>query len=186
MIQAGYDWALKQYNKGVVITASKSPLPVRTTLAQSTAAIDRGAIVLQENAGHQTVVFAVTGDMVLLPVFAAAEALKQVGIGSRIVAVVNPRRLYRPNDVLWSSVSEPDGTFLGDAEFNALFDGDALIAVTGGPSAMLEPVLLRTRAVQRDTYCWKRGETTASAQELFDFNGMNADALVERATMMLA
>jgi len=186
MIQASYDWALKQHNKGVVITASKSPLPVRTTLAQGEAAIAQGAIVLQENAGKKTVVFAVTGDMVLLPVFAAAEALKQAGIGSRIVAVVNPRRLYRPHDVLWSSVSEPDGTFLGDAEFNALFDGDALIAVTGGPSAMLEPVLLRTRAAKRDTYCWKRGETTASAQQLFDFNGMNADALAARATAMLA
>ncbi len=186
MIQASYDWALKQHNKGVVITASKSPLPVRTTLAQGEAAIEQGAIVLQEHAGRKTVVFAVTGDMVLLPVFAAAEALKQAGIGSRIVAVVNPRRLYRPHDVLWSSVSEPDGTFLGDTEFNALFDGDALIAVTGGPSAMLEPVLLRTRAAKRDTYCWKRGETTASAQQLFDFNGMSADALAARATAMLA
>jgi phosphoketolase len=191
MIQASYDWALKQHNKGVVITASKSPLPVRTTLAQGEAAIEQGAIVLQDlpsnnAAGRKTVVFAVTGDMVLLPVFAAAEALKQAGIGSRIVAVVNPRRLYRPHDVLWSSVSEPDGTFLGDAEFNALFDGDALLAVTGGPSAMLEPVLLRTRAAKRDTYCWKRGETTASAQQLFDFNGMNADALAARAAALLA
>lgn len=186
LIQASYDWALKQSNKGIVITASKSPLPVRTTLAQGAAAIEQGAIVLHEHAGRNTVVFAVTGDLVLLPVFAAAEALKAAGIGARIVAVVNPRRLFRPHDVLWSSVTEPDGLFLGEAEFNALFDGDALIAVTGGPSAMLEPVLLRTRAAKRDTYCWKRGETTASAQQLFDFNGMNADALAARATAMLA
>lgn len=185
MIQASYDWALKQSNKGVVITASKSPLPVRTTLAQGEAALEQGAIVLHEHAGRKTVVFAVTGDMVLLPVFAAAEALKQGGIGARIVAVVSPRRLYRPHDVPWNSVAEPDGGFLDDAGFNALFDGDALIAVTGGPSAMLEPVLLRARAPSRDTYCWKRGETAASAQQLFDFNGMNADALAARATVML-
>lgn len=186
MIQASYDWALKQHNKGVVITASKSPLPVRTTLAQGAAAIEQGAIVLHEHAGRKTVVFAVAGDMVLLPVFAAAEALKQAGIGARIVAVVNPRRLYRPHDVPWSSVSEPDGRFLDDGDFNALFDGDALIAVTGGPAAMLEPVLLRARASKRDTYCWKRGETAASAQQLFDFNGMNADALAARAAALLA
>ena len=185
MIQASYDWALKQSNKGVVITASKSPLPVRTTLAQGVEAIANGAIMLQSIPGAKTVVFAVAGDMVLLPAFAAAEQLKAVGIGSRIVAVVNPRRLYRPHDVLWDSVSEPDGQFLGDAGFNALFDGDALIAVSGGPSAMLEPVLLRTRAAQRDTFCWKRGETTASTQQLFDFNGMNADALATRATALL-
>jgi phosphoketolase len=191
LIQASYDWALKQKNKGIVITASKSPLPVRTTLAQGAAAIEQGAILLQELSaikapGRKTVVFAVAGDMVLLPVFAAAEALKQAGIGSRIVAVVNPRRLYRPHDVLWNSVTEPDGHFLDDDAFNALFDGDALIAVSGGPSAMLEPVLLRTRAAKRDTYCWKRGETTASAQQLFDFNGMNADALAARAAAMVA
>ena len=185
MIQASYDWALKQSNKGVVITASKSPLPVRTTLAQGVEAIANGAITLQSIPGAKTVVFAVAGDMALLPAFAAAEQLKAAGIGSRIVAVVNPRRLYRPHDVLWDSVSEPDGQFLDDAGFNALFDGDALIAVSGGPSAMLEPVLLRTRAAQRDTFCWKRGETTASTQQLFDFNGMNADALATRATALL-
>ena len=31
MIQASYDWALKQSNKGIVITASKSPLPIHAT-----------------------------------------------------------------------------------------------------------------------------------------------------------
>ena len=185
MIQASYDWALKQRNKGIVITASKSPLPVRTTLAQGAAAIEQGAIVLQENAGKKTVVFAVAGDMVLQPVIAAAEALTQVGIGSRIVAVVNPRRLYRPSDVLWSSVSEPDGSFMDDAAFKAMFRGDALIGVTGGPSAPLEPVLLRSQAAQRDVFCWKRGETTANPQQLFDFNGMNAQAMRDRALAML-
>ena len=185
MIQVCYEWALNQHNKGIVITASKSPLPVRTTLAQGAAAIEQGAIVLQENAGKKTVVFAVTGDMVLQPVFAAAEKLAEAGIGSRIVAVVNPRRLYRPSDVLWGSVSEPDGRFMGDDAFKSMFHGDALIGVTGGPSAPLEPVLLRSQAVQRDMFCWKRGETTANPQQLFDFNGMNAQAMHERAQAML-
>jgi phosphoketolase len=34
-IQACYEWALGTFNKGVTITASKSPLPIRTTLAQT-------------------------------------------------------------------------------------------------------------------------------------------------------
>ena len=184
MIQVSYDWALKTYNKGVVITASKSPLPIRTTLAQGREAIEKGAITLLDTDGKGKVVFAVTGDMVLLPVFEAAEALKAQGIGVRIVAVVNPRRLYRPTDVLWNSVSQPDGEFMDDASFEAMFGGDALIAVTGGPSAMLGPVLLRTNA-KRDTFCWKRGETTANPNQLFDFNGMNAKAMAERAKALL-
>jgi phosphoketolase len=185
MIQASYDWALKQHNKGIVITASKSPLPVHATLAQSHQAIEEGAMVLRESKGSHTVVFAVTGDMVLQPVFAAAEKLAEAGIGSRIVAVVNPRRLYRPSDVLWDSVSEPDGRFMGDDAFRAMFHGDALIGVTGGPSAPLEPALLRSQARERDVFCWKRGETTANPQQLFDFNGMNAQAMHERALAML-
>ncbi len=87
--------------------------------------------------------------------------------------------------MLWDSVSEPDGRFMDDAAFKAMFHGDALIGVTGGPSAPLEPVLLRSQAAQRDVFCWKRGETTASPQQLFDFNGMNAQAMHERALAML-
>jgi phosphoketolase len=185
MIQASYDWALKQRNKGIVITASKSPLPIHATMAQSYRAIEEGAMVLQERPGSHTAVFAVTGDMVLQPVFAAAASLAEAGIGSRIVAVVNPRRLYRPSDVLWDSVSEPDGRFMDDAGFKAMFHGDALIGVTGGPSAPLEPVMLRSHAARRDVFCWKRGETTANPQQLFDFNGMNALAMHERALAML-
>lgn len=185
MIQASYDWALKQHNKGIVITASKSPLPIHATMAQSYQAIDDGAMVLKETKGSHTLVFAVTGDMVLQPVFAAADLLAQAGIGSRIVAVVNPRRLYRPGDVLWDSVSQPDDHFMSDADFKSMFHGDALIGVTGGPSAPLEPVLLRSQAAQRDVFCWKRGETTASPQQLFDFNGMNAQAMHDRAVTML-
>jgi phosphoketolase len=142
-------------------------------------------MLLKETKGSRTVVFAVTGDMVLQPVFAAAGKLAEAGIGSRIVAVVNPRRLYRPSDVLWNSVSEPDGRFMDDATFKAMFHGDALIGVTGGPSAPLEPVMLRSQAAQRDVFCWKRGETTASPQQLFDFNGMNAEAMQERALALL-
>ncbi|MBC2729862.1 phosphoketolase [Thiobacillus sp.] len=185
MIQASYDWALKQHNKGIVITASKSPLPVRTSLAQGEAAIEQGAIVLHEHPGKKSVVFAVTGDMVLQPVFAAAEKLAESGIGSRIVAVVNPRRLYRPGDVLWGSVSEPDDRFMDDDSFKAMFQGDVLLGISGGPSAPLEPVLLRSQAAQRDVFCWKRGETTASPQQLFDFNGMNAQAMSARVLAML-
>jgi phosphoketolase len=154
-------------------------------MAQSHQAIEEGAMLLKETKGSHTVVFAVTGDMVLQPVFAAAEKLAEAGIGSRIVAVVNPRRLYRPSDVLWDSVSEPDGRFMDDDAFRAMFHGDALIGVTGGPSAPLEPVLLRSQAGQRDVFCWKRGETTANPQQLFDFNGMNAQAMHERALAML-
>jgi phosphoketolase len=185
MIQASYDWALRQHNKGIVITASKSPLPIHSTMAQSAQAIENGAMVLQTRPGAHTVVFAVTGDMVLQPVFEAAERLNQAGIGSRIVAVVNPRRLYRPGDVSWNSVSQPDDRFMDDAVFKTMFHGDVLIGVTGGPSGSLEPVMLRSQAMQREVFCWKRGETTASAQQLFDFNGMNAQVMYERALAML-
>jgi phosphoketolase len=185
MIQASYDWALRQANKGIVITASKSALPVHTTLAEGFQAIDDGAIVLKEHKGSHTVVFAVAGDLVLQPVFAAAELLAASGIGSRIVAVVNPRRLYRPGDVLWDSVAEPDGRFLGNDAFRTLFHGEVLIGVSGGPSAPLEPVLLRSQAAHREVFCWKRGETTANPQQLFDFNGMNAQAMAQRALALL-
>jgi hypothetical protein len=70
---------------------------------------------------------------------------------------------------------------MDDDHFNALFDGDTLLAVSGGPSASLEPVLLRTRAPKRDVFCWKRGETTASPAEIMAFNGITADAMVKRA-----
>ena len=80
----------------------------------------------------------------------------------------------------WDTCSEPDGGFLDDAGFEKLFGGDALIGVTGGASLMLEPVMLRS-AVKRDTFAWKRGETTASAGELMAFNGLTAEALTKRA-----
>lgn len=183
-IQACYEWALGQKNKGITITASKSPLPIRTTLAQSREALAQGAIVLQELPGEKTVVFPVLGDMMLLPVYEAAQALQEQGIGSRIVSVVNPRRLYRPSDVAWDTVSEADGGFLDDAGFAALFGGDAVVAVTGGAGAMLEPILLRSTA-PRDLLAWKRGETTASAGQLFALNGLSATAIADRAKALL-
>jgi phosphoketolase len=184
-IQACYEWALTAQNKGVVITASKSPLPLRTSLAQARQALAQGAIVLSETPGAQQVVFAVIGDLVLTPVYAAAAQLQTMNIGVKIVSVVNPRRLYRPSDVAWQTCSQPDGEFLDDAQFEQLFGGDALIGVAGGTSAMLEPIMLRSRA-KRDTFAWLRGETTASAGELMAFNGLTADALAKRALALLA
>jgi phosphoketolase len=178
--QVCYDWALTTRNKGIVITASKSPLPIRTTLEQTRQALQDGAIVLQETPGAKTVVFAVIGDMTLLPVFEAAAQLEAQGVGVRIVSVINPRRLYRSADVAWDTCSEPDGGFLDDTRFEAMFGGDALIGVTGGTGNMLEPIMLRSNA-KRDTFAWKRGETTASAGELMAFNGITAEALVKRA-----
>lgn len=173
-IQACYDWALKTKNKGIVITASKSPLPIRTTLEQTRQGLRDGAVLLHEVAGDRQVVFAVIGDMTLMPVFEAAAFLETEGIGAKIVSVINPRQLYRSHDTAWDTCSEPEGGFLDDAAFAELFDGDALIAVTGGAAGMLEPILLRSTA-KRDTFAWKRGETTASAGELMAFNGLTAD-----------
>ncbi len=189
-IQTAFDYASGSYNKGMVIIASKSPLPVYMTLEQSRAAVENGAATIYESTlstgGNKgTVVFAVTGDMVLLPVFEAKDKLESEGYKVRIVAVVNPRRLYRPTDIAWDTVSEPDNKFMDDDHFNALFDGDALMAVSGGPSGALEPVMLRTRAPKRDTFCWKRGETTASPAEIMAFNGITADNMVARVAGFL-
>jgi phosphoketolase len=188
VIQAAYEYATQSYNKGMVIVASKSPLPVYLSMDEARAAVDKGAAILYEStAGARgTVVFAVTGDMILLPVFAAKDRLEAEGWRVRIVAVVNPRRLYRPTDIAWETVAEPDNAFMDDDHFNALFDGDVLLAVSGGPSAALEPVLLRSRAAKRDTFAWKRGETTASPQEIMDYNGLTAEAMAQRVAALAA
>lgn len=184
-IQVCYQWALGTKNKGITITASKSPLPIRTTFEQTRAALARGGVILQETPGKQKVVFAVIGDMTLIPVFAAAEQLKAEGIGSKIISVINPRRLYRPSDVAWESCScQQDGNFLDDAEFAQMFAGDALIGVTGGSSAMLEPIMLRSNS-PRDLFAWQRGETASSASEIMEFNGITADNFVRRAKELL-
>src|SRR3569623_1973127 len=69
MIQVAYEWSTTSYTKGVVIIASKRPLPVYTTVAQGQGAVERGALRLYESTGgtRGTVVLAETGDMVLLP-----------------------------------------------------------------------------------------------------------------------
>lgn len=186
MIQAAYDWALGTHNKSIAIFASKTALPVRITLAQARAAIEDGAVTLYETA-HGTgplIVMAVAGDMILLPVFTAKDRLEQTGVRVRIVSVANPRRLYRPGDVSWDTVSEPDGKFMDDTCFAQLFDADALLAVSGGPSATLEPVLLRS-STKRDALCWQRGETVATPGELMNFNGVDAPMIEARARVLL-
>jgi len=183
-IQACYEWALGTQNKGVTITASKSPLPVRTTFDQTRTALEQGAIALHASTGTKTVVFAVIGDMTLLPVMEAAHLLEAEELGVRVVSVISPRRLYRPSDVAWEEAAEADGGFLDDAGFAELFSGDALIGVTGGSSAMLEPVMLRSPA-PRDTFAWKRGDTAGSAAQVMALNGLTAENFVARAKALL-
>ncbi len=182
MIQVAYEWATNTFNKGISIIASKSPLPVYTTLEQAKQAIQDGAITLYESdqGDKGTIAFAVTGDMVLLPVFEAKAELEQQGYKVRIVSVANPRRLYRPSDIAWDTVSQPDDTFMSDTDFDALFDADVLLGVTGGATGSLEPVMLRSRAAKRDIFGWKRGETTASPQEIMTFNGLSSEDIVAR------
>ncbi len=189
MIQAAYGWAVEQNNKCISIVASKSPLPVYTTMEQARQAIDDGAVSLYETADRgerPLVVFAVTGDMVYLPVFAAKDQLEAAGMAVRIVAVVNPRRLFRPGDVAWQHSAQPDDRFMDDAAFAALFDGDALIGVSGGGTVALEPVLLRTKAPARDLFGWQRGETTASPAEVMAYNGISGETLAQRAQTLAA
>jgi len=186
-MQVAYEYATNSFNKGMVIIASKSPLPVYMSIDEARTAIEAGAATIYESESGDkgTVVFAVTGDMVYLPVFAAKDKLEADGYKVRIVAVLNPRRLYRPTDIAWDTVSQPDDKFMSDNDFNALFDGDVLMAVSGGPSAPLEPVLLRTTAVRRDTICWKRGETTASPDEIMAFNGITPEIMADRVAAMM-
>jgi len=186
-MQATYEYATGSYNKGMVIIASKSPLPVYMSIDEARNAIQKGAetIYESESGDKGTIVFAVTGDMIYLPVFDAKDKLEADGYKVRIVAVLNPRRLYRETDIAWDTVSQPDSQFMDDDTFNALFDGDVLMAVSGGPSAPLEPVLLRTRAPKRDTVCWKRGETTATTTEIMAFNGITPEAMVERVNTLM-
>lgn len=183
-IQVCYDWALGTKNKGVTITASKSPLPIRTTFQQTQDGLEKGGFILQEMPGEKTVVFAVIGDMTLIPTLEAAEQLQAQGIGSKVISVISPRRLYRPTDTAWDSCAQADGGFLNDADFNQLFGGEALIGVTGGSSAMLEPVMLRS-TTPRDTFAWKRGETASSASAVMAINGITAENLVKRAVELL-
>ncbi|WP_204104730.1 MULTISPECIES: phosphoketolase [Spirulina sp. CCY15215] len=184
-IQACYEWALGTKNKGITITASKSPLPIRSTFEQTRKGLKEGGFIVQEIAGEKTVVFAVIGDMTLIPVLDAAEELKSQGIGSKVVSLISPRRLYRPSDTAYETCSESDAGFLDDTGFENLLGGDVLLGITGGSSAMLEPVMLRSSS-PRDTFAWKRGETAASAGAVMALNGLTADAFVKRAVELLS
>jgi len=82
--------------------------------------------------------------------------------------------------VAWDSVPESNNEFMSDEAFNALFDGDMVVAISGGSSAPLEPILLRSRAARRDVFSWKRGETTANPQELFELNGITGNDIAAR------
>jgi phosphoketolase len=73
---------------------------------------------------------------------------------------------------------------LDGAGFERLFGGDALIGVTGGSSAMLEPLLLRS-TLPRDVFAWKRGETTATVGQIMALNGLTAANFVTRAQQLL-
>jgi len=184
-IQVCYGWALKQQNKGITITASKTPLPIHSTFADTEQALRDGAVILREHQGNKTIVFAVVGDMVLLPVLKAGEILAAQGIGSKIVSIVSPRRLYRPSDVATDNCAQADRDFLADDDFHRLFGGDALLGITGGSSAMLEPVLLRSK-LHRDMICWKRGETCATPDQVMALNGLSPDRIVAEAQKILS
>jgi phosphoketolase len=183
--QAAYLWAVRTFNKGIAIFASKTPLPVRTTWEQAQAGVEQGAIVLQETPGERLVVLAVVGDMILLPVFAAVEQLQAQGIGTRIVSMVNLRRLCRAQDVAWATCAEPDGAFMDDATFEQLFSGDALLGITGGPVSTLEPLMLRSQVARRDMLGWQRGETTATPGLLMEYNGLSGERIAQRAMALL-
>ena len=187
MIQAAYGWANAQSNKSISIIASKSALPVYATMGQAEQAIEQGAITLYESAhgDRGTIVFAVTGDMIYLPVYAAKDQLESAGYKVRIVCVANPRRLYRAHDVAWQHAAEPDSRFMNDADFERMFAGDALIGVSGGGTIALEPVMLRSTTLARDLFGWQRGETTASPAEILAFNGITAERLARRAGELL-
>lgn len=183
-IQVCYEWAVGTKNKGITITASKSALPIRSTFQQTEEGLEKGGFILQETPGNQTVVLAVIGDMTLIPALEAAKQLEAQGIGSKVVAVISPRRLYRSSDVATENCAEADTQFISDAEFNTLFQGDALIGITGASSAMLEPIMLRATC-PRDTFAWKRGETAASANAVMAINGLTAENFVKRAISLL-
>jgi phosphoketolase len=193
-VQAAYSWALKENNKGVVIICSKTPLSVRLTLEESEQAVRTGVHLLYESPATErsappVVVFATVGDLIQASVLEAARLLEAKSVRVRIVAVVNPRRLYRPEDVAVTTTpagapSEPD--FMGDADFDAHFSGDVLFAVSGGAGAMLEPVMLRARQPRRRLMCWHRGDTAAAAGTLLEINRLDPVSLVSRALQLLS
>lgn len=190
-LQAAYAWAVATSNQGIALFGCKTAIPVRLTLAQSRAALARGAIALHETApraGAKLVVLAVCGDLALGSALDAAAQLEAAGHRVRVVGIVAPRRLYRPADVATHQIALPaarDEGFLDDAGFNALFAGDALLGIAAGASATLEPVLVRSRAARRDLVAWRRGETTAGPGPLLAYNDLDPASLARRAAALL-
>ena len=180
MLQAAYEWALGQTNKGIALFASKSPLPVRTTLEEGRRAIKYGAHVVHESGQSGTFDIAVAGDMVLQPVLEAAALLAAEGIGVRVVSVVNPRRFYASEQVAWEAARDGDGTFMSDEDFDALFPGSGILCVTGGASAIMEPVLDRAGTRPKACLSWQRGETTSGPGELYAMNGVSPPDIVKK------
>merc|ERR1712190_245435 len=181
-IQVAYEWALSTKNKGVPIFACKNPMPVHSTLEQTRYALVNGGFVLKETEGSsgKKVVLAVIGDITLMSALFAADLLAKQNIGVRIVSIVSPRRLFRPEDVAWNTCSEPDGGFVDAATFAKLFKGDAVIGMTAGPAAMLEPLMLRC-GCPLDVLAWKRGETADTAMRMLEYNGMGPKDVVAKA-----
>ena len=190
-MQAAYAWAVTSQNQGIAIIGSKSPLPIRLTLAQSHEAVLQGVAILHESpprAGSKLLVIATVGDLIVGPVFEAAGKIEAAGHRVRIVAIIAPRRLLRSSDIALESVTLPSARDTGqltDSDFDRLFGADALLAVTGGASAVLEPVLVRSRAAHRDLAAWRRGETTATAGALLAVNGLDPTSLAKRGTALL-
>lgn len=183
--QVCYQWALQSWNKGIAIVAGKSPLPVHLTLDQARRGLAQGGVTIEERGGGKRVVLAVAGDIVLEPALKAASELHARGFATRVVSVLNPRRLYRAQDVCWESCREPDGDFVKRQVFESLFGGDALLAISAGATGVLEPLLLRSRA-PREVIGWKRGETTASPSQLMQLNGLTEENFVAVALELLS
>jgi phosphoketolase len=178
--QKCYEWASQANNKGIVIFAGRSPAQVRTRFEDTARALRDGAFIARELPGAGTVVLAAVGDRMLDSALEASALLNDRGVGVRVVCIVNPRRLFRERDVAWAACREPDGSFLADRQFDELFHGDALLGITGGSSAILEPLLLRSRT-RRDVLAWKRGETGSGPQQLIELNGLSGAAIAKRA-----
>jgi phosphoketolase len=185
MAQAAFAWALDTWNAGVAIFASKSPLPVRSTMAASRKAIEQGYLILTESDGIPDLVIATVGDIIAGPALDAATRLAGAGVKVRVVAVVNPRRFWRPEDLAWEEAAVKDDTFLDEPAFDAVFGCNALLGVAAGSSAMLEPLMLRSRAQARNILAWKRGDTTAGLAGLLGINGLDSAAIHDQALKLL-
>ena len=183
--QAAFEWALGTRNKGVVLFASKTPLPIRVTISEARKSVEKGYRVLADTAGRPDLVIATAGDLVVPAVLEAADRLKESGIRVRVAAVVNPRRCWRPSDIAWEHAAEPDGSFLSDGEYEEVFGAAALLCASGGSSGVLDPVLIRSRASVRDILAWKRGDTTAGTSGLLELNGLRSEDILARALEML-